>query len=128
MRTLATPASASRAEPNPDVSLTNGFATGVGLGTLNEEEDVGAEIVGWVSSSILVVSVAKQVYKQWKQGVSEGVSLWLFLGQVAASAGFVIYSWSVQNWVFVLTNLLMLGNGTFGLVLVLRARRRAKRG
>jgi MtN3 and saliva related transmembrane protein len=80
-----------------------------------------------VSSSVLVITVAKQVYKQWKEGVGEGISLWLFIGQVAASAGFVVYSWAVKNWVFVLTNLLMLVNGTFGLVLVWRERRRANR-
>jgi uncharacterized protein with PQ loop repeat len=88
---------------------------------------VSAEILGWVSSLILVITVGKQVYKQWKEGVGEGVSVWLFVGQVAASAGFVIYSVSVKNWVFVLTNALMLVNGAFGLVLVLRHNAQARR-
>ncbi|HEU4409789.1 MAG TPA: hypothetical protein VFS43_31340 [Polyangiaceae bacterium] len=90
---------------------------------------MGAEIIGWVSSLILVVTVGKQVYKQWREGVGEGVSRWLFVGQIAASTGFVIYSWSVKNWVFVLTNALMLVNGVCGLLLVWRhLRRSARRG
>jgi hypothetical protein len=51
------------------------------------------EAVGWVSSAILVLTIAKQVYKQWREGSSEGVSKWLFVGQMAASLGFTVYSW-----------------------------------
>ncbi len=89
---------------------------------------MGAETVGWLSSLILVVTVGKQVYKQWHEGVGEGVSRWLFVGQIAASTGFVVDSWSFKNWVFVATNALLLVNGAFGLALVLRQRRRERRG
>ena len=82
------------------------------------------EAVGWVSSFILVLTIAKQVYKQWHEGSSEGVSKWLFIGQMAASLGFTIYSWLVNNWVFVVTNALMLLNGLAGLGIVLHHRRR----
>jgi hypothetical protein len=77
---------------------------------------------------ILILTIAKQVYKQWREGSSEGVSKWLFIGQVAASTGFTIYSWLVRNWVFVFTNLVMLVNAFAGLAIVLRHRRRARRG
>jgi uncharacterized protein with PQ loop repeat len=85
------------------------------------------EAVGWVSSCILVLTIAKQVYKQWHEGSSEGVSKWLFVGQMAASLGFTLYSWLVGNWVFVVTNALMLLNGLVGLLIVLRHRRREQR-
>jgi MtN3 and saliva related transmembrane protein len=85
------------------------------------------EAIGWISSLILVATIAKQVYKQWREGSSEGVSRWLFLGQMAASLGFTIYSWLVRNWVFVATNSLMLLNGLAGYLIVLRHRRRARR-
>jgi MtN3 and saliva related transmembrane protein len=85
------------------------------------------EAVGWVSSFILVLTIAKQVYKQWQEGTSEGVSKWLFVGQISASLGFTIYSWLVHNWVFVVTNSLMLVNGLLGLLIVLRHRRRERR-
>ena len=86
------------------------------------------EAVGWVSSLILVLTIAKQVYKQWQEGSSEGVSKWLFVGQMAASLGFTIYSWLVHNWVFVVTNSLMLLNGILGLLIVLHHRRREAAG
>jgi len=89
---------------------------------------MGAEAVGWVSSGILVLTIAKQVYKQWQEGSSEGVSKWLFVGQIAASLGFTVYSWLVSNWVFVVTNALMLCNGLLGLLIVLHHRRRERRG
>ena len=84
------------------------------------------EAVGWVSSLILVLTIAKQVYKQWQEGSSEGVSKWLFVGQMAASLGFTVYSWLVSNWVFVVTNAVMLVNGLLGLLIVLHHRRRAQ--
>jgi uncharacterized protein with PQ loop repeat len=85
------------------------------------------EAIGWVSSFILVLTIGKQVYKQWKEGSSENVSKWLFIGQLAASLGFTIYSWLVQNWVFVVTNAIMLMNGLAGLMIVLHHRRREQR-
>ena len=84
------------------------------------------EAVGWVSSFILVLTIAKQVYKQWQEGSSEGVSKWLFVGQIAASLGFTIYSWLVHNWVFVVTNALMLCNGLLGLLIVFHHRRKER--
>jgi MtN3 and saliva related transmembrane protein len=88
---------------------------------------MGSEAVGWVSSVILVLTIAKQVYKQWQEGSSEGVSKWLFVGQIAASLGFTVYSWLVSNWVFVVTNALMLCNGLLGLLIVIHHRRRERR-
>jgi MtN3 and saliva related transmembrane protein len=85
------------------------------------------ELVGWASSFILVLTISKQIYKQWQEGSSENVSKWLFIGQMAASLGFTLYSWLVGNWVFVITNLLMLINGLIGLGIVLYHRKRERR-
>jgi uncharacterized protein with PQ loop repeat len=82
------------------------------------------DAIGWSSSLILVLTVAKQVHKQWKSKTSEGVSKWLFLGQMTASLGFVVYSWLVANWVFVATNTLMLVNAVAGAAIVFHQRRR----
>ncbi len=73
------------------------------------------EMIGWISSIILLLTLGKQIYKQWKEGSSEGVSKWLFIGQVSASAGFAIYSWLLRNWVFVVTNILALLSAFVGL-------------
>jgi MtN3 and saliva related transmembrane protein len=60
------------------------------------------------------VTIGRQIHKQWRAGTSEGVSMWLFVGQLAASLGFTIYSWLVKNWVFVATNALMVLNALVG--------------
>jgi uncharacterized protein with PQ loop repeat len=86
------------------------------------------EAVGWVSSFILVLTIGKQVYKQWKEGSSENVSRWLFVGQMAASAGFLVYSVLQKNTVFIVTNAVMLVNALLGLLIVLYHRRREARG
>jgi membrane protein YdbS with pleckstrin-like domain len=76
---------------------------------------------------ILVLTIGKQVFKQWKEGSSENVSKWLFIGQLAASVGFTVYSWLVGNWVFVVTNAIMVLNALAGLFIVLHHRRRERR-
>jgi MtN3 and saliva related transmembrane protein len=83
------------------------------------------DAIGWVSSFILLLTLGNQVRKQWREGSSEGVSRWLFIGQMAASIGFTVYSVLVGNWVFVVTNGLMIGNGLAGYLIVMRHRRRA---
>jgi uncharacterized protein with PQ loop repeat len=82
------------------------------------------EAIGWISSLILVLTLARQVLKQWREGSSEGVSTWLFAGQMAASVGFTVYSVLVRNWVFVVTNALMVGNGLVGYWITLHHRRK----
>ena len=76
------------------------------------------EIVGWVSSVILLCTLVKQVYKQWKEGTKEGVSKWLFTGQLAASIGFTIYSVLTGNIVFIVTNSLLVLNSIVGIALL----------
>lgn len=85
------------------------------------------ELIGWISSSILVVTIGHQVYKQWRDETSKGVSRWLFIGQLAASVGFTTYSYLVRNWVFVVTNGLMVINGLLGYMITTRHRRREQK-
>lgn len=82
------------------------------------------EIIGWASSAILFTTVSRQIYKQWQDDTSEGVSIWLFVGQIAASTGFAVYSWMLWNPVFIFTNLLMTLNGIAGLLLNLYLRKK----
>ena len=83
--------------------------------------------LGWASSAILVLTLANQVHKQWKEGNSEGVSPWLFVGQMAASIGFLIYSALLGNGVFVVTNALLVANGLAGYAITAYHRRRSRR-
>lgn len=78
------------------------------------------EIIGWASSLILLTTLVKQVYKQWQEGTSDGISKWLFIGQLAASTGFTVYSYLVGSWVFMFTNGLLTINNVIGIYLYYR--------
>ncbi len=80
------------------------------------------EILGWTSSLILLATLVKQVYKQWKDRTSEGISKWLFLGQLAASVGFAVYSIATGSWVFAFTNTALTLNNIIGIWLYFRYR------
>ena len=83
------------------------------------------EVVGWVSSLILLSTLAQQIWTQWHERSTKGVSKWLFVGQTAASIGFTIYSVLVKNWVFVVTNALILVSAITGMLMTyLHARAR----
>lgn len=83
------------------------------------------DLLGWASSAVLLATLTRQVLKQWREGTSEGVSRWLFIGQTTASLGFTTYSILVRNWVFAVTNGLILLNALAGAFIVQRHRRRA---
>jgi len=89
----------------------------------------GVDWIGWLSSLVLLMTLGNQVRKQWQSGESQGVSRWLFVGQTAASVGFSVYSVLLENWVFTVTNLLLLLNAIAGQWVTARNRRaqRAKR-
>jgi MtN3 and saliva related transmembrane protein len=87
---------------------------------------VGADLIGWAASIILLATLGRQVYSQWQSGQTEGVSRWLFIGQVTASVGFSLYSWLLHNWVFLFTNIAILCTAVAGEWIYLRNRRRAR--
>lgn len=81
------------------------------------------ELLGWCSSIILVCTIVGQIVKQWREGSSEGVSPWLFIGQTAASLGFTVYSVLLKNWVFTVTNSVLLLSALVGVLVSLYFRR-----
>jgi MtN3 and saliva related transmembrane protein len=81
------------------------------------------ESVGWASSVILLLTIIMQVKKQWQSGSNEGVSRWLFTGQLASSVGFTVYSVLTWNLVFIFTNSILLLSNIVGVFIFLRNRR-----
>ena len=81
--------------------------------------------IGWLSSSILLLTLIGQVLKQWRDDSVKGVSRWLFFGQITASVGFIVYSVLVENIVFTVTNSLILATAIAGEVVYLLKKRRA---
>lgn len=82
------------------------------------------EAVGWTAAVVLLVTMVRQVWSQWITGAVGGVSHWLFVGQVVASAGFTAYSLLLANLVFAITNGLLMINAIAGLLIDRRNRRR----
>lgn len=86
--------------------------------------DAFADAIGWTASAILLATLVRQIVKQQREDAA-GVSHWLFIGQSLASVGFVTYSVLLHNWVFIVTNCLILLTSVAGFVLQKRRQRRA---
>lgn len=81
-----------------------------------------ADAIGWASSAILLATLIRQIVKQQSEHAA-GVSHWLFIGQSLASLGFVAYSILLNNWVFIVTNSLILLTAVVGFALQRRRQR-----
>jgi MtN3 and saliva related transmembrane protein len=81
-----------------------------------------ADLVGWSASLILLATLGRQVYVQWRERSIAGVSSWLFVGQLTASAGFIVYSWLLDNPVFMFTNTMILLTAIVGQLIYRRNR------
>jgi MtN3 and saliva related transmembrane protein len=86
-----------------------------------------ATLIGWFSSGVLLVTISRQVYTQWRSQQTAGVSQWLFIGQLTASIGFAVYSWMLNNWVFLATNIMLVIAALTGQAIYVRNRRRVQR-
>jgi len=84
------------------------------------------EVLGWFSSLVLLATIGVQISKQWREGSSEGVSPFLFVGQMAASIGFTVYSALLKNWIFTFTNGMMTLSAILGLVVCMRFKHRGR--
>lgn len=84
-----------------------------------------ADWIGWSSSAVLLATLARQVFTQWRERSVRGVSHWLFIGQLTASCGFLVYSYLLRNWVFVVTNAALLLTAVVGQVVYVRNSQRS---
>jgi len=83
-------------------------------------------LVGWLSALVLMITLTRQIVVQWRNRTSKGVSPWLFVGQLSASIGFIVYSMLVHNVVFVITNALIALIAIIGECVDIRNRRLQK--
>jgi MtN3 and saliva related transmembrane protein len=83
------------------------------------------ELIGWMSSAVLLATITRQVYTEWKTESTSGVSHWLFIGQVTASSGFTIYSLLLHNWVYVVSNIALLITAVIGQIIYKRNKRQS---
>ncbi len=82
--------------------------------------------IGIGSALVLVATLFWQLHAEWAKGTSEGVSRWLFVGQLAASTGFAVYSASIGDGVFVATNVATGVAAVVGLIITQLLRRGAQ--
>lgn len=108
---LATPTSSSGHEDNPAEAQAAWMPVRY------------AAWIGWASSAVLLATLIRQVHTQWKRRDVSGVSRWLFIGQVAASVGFTIYSLLLRNWVYATSNIAILITAIAGEAIYLRNKR-----
>ena len=80
------------------------------------------EPLGWFASLILLSTIARQIWRQAHALTVEGVSKWLFIGQMAASVLYLVYSILVKNPVFIASHAALLVAGITGQVIYLRRR------
>ncbi|WP_425488030.1 hypothetical protein [Marilutibacter penaei] len=85
------------------------------------------DALGWTASGVLLLTLGRQVWVQWRERRTEGVSSWLFIGQMTASLGFTVYSALIGNAVFVLTNAALLLTAIAGQLIYRRNVRREAR-
>ena len=85
------------------------------------------DVIGWIATGILIATLGGQTYTQWRDEVTAGVSGWLFIGQLAASSAFVVYSAMLGNIVFVVSNCFLLLIAALGQWLYKRNERREAR-
>jgi MtN3 and saliva related transmembrane protein len=83
-----------------------------------------ADVIGWASTAVLLATIGRQVYSQWKSKATAGVSRWLFVGQISASIGFTTYSFLLHNWVFLFSNAAMIVTAIIGEFIYISNRRR----
>lgn len=81
------------------------------------------DLIGWLSTAVLILTIGRQAFTQWKERSTAGVSRWLFVGQLVASTGFVVYSALLGNLVFVVSNILLLVIALAGQLMYLRNKR-----
>ena len=80
-------------------------------------------MIGWAASAVLIATLLHQVRVQWRERSTEGVSGWLFIGQITASVGFLIYSWLIENPVFMVSNAVLVATALLGQGVYRRNRR-----
>lgn len=89
---------------------------------------MSADVIGWASSLILLLTLGAQTRKLYRSRSNQGVSKWLYIGELAAAAGFTVYSALLHNAVYITTNALGVLTSVFGLAFYIRNRRGERRG
>ena len=75
------------------------------------------EIIGWGSALVLLPTFGVQTYRQWHDRHTHvgATSLWFFILAFIGTLGQFVYSWMVNNWVYLALNGVLVVNNAIGL-------------
>jgi MtN3 and saliva related transmembrane protein len=77
-------------------------------------KEVIGNILGWTATLVLLGTLLAQIHREIKSGKVDEISPLLFVGQCAASIGFLLYSTLVGNLVFIVSNAMILAVALLG--------------
>jgi uncharacterized protein with PQ loop repeat len=77
------------------------------------------DAIGWCSAIILLPTFGVQVYKQWasRREPASVSSLWFFAMALVGTGGQAVYSWLVDNAVYLALNLVLVVTNGIGLAI-----------
>ncbi|MGC8642165.1 MAG: hypothetical protein ACP5XB_20060 [Isosphaeraceae bacterium] len=80
-----------------------------------------AELIGWASALVIIPTFGLQVYRQWERRNQQATALtiWFFVLALVGASGQIIYSWMLENWVYLFINICLVLTDTIGLGLAL---------
>jgi uncharacterized protein with PQ loop repeat len=83
------------------------------------------EIIGWGSALVLLPTFGVQTYRQWhdRHEHAGAISLWFFILALIGTAGQFVYSWMVNNWVYLALNGCLVVNNAIGLGIAIHRER-----
>ena len=83
------------------------------------------ELIGWGSALVLLPTFGVQTYRQWHDRYEHvgATSLWFFILALIGTAGQFVYSWMVNNWVYLVLNGCLVVNNAIGLAIAIHRSR-----
>lgn len=75
------------------------------------------ELIGWGSALVLLPTFGVQTYRQWhdRHEHAGAISLWFFVLAFVGTLGQFVYSWMLNNWVYLALNGVLTVNNAIGL-------------
>lgn len=68
----------------------------------------GIEILGYAAGAITCLTFLPQVIKTWKEKSAKDVSLMMFIIAFTNEVMWIVYGVLLNNWVIILTNVIMI--------------------
>ena len=87
------------------------------------------ELIGWGSALVLLPTFGLQVYKQWKakDEPAPASTVWFFILALVGVGGQVIYSWMVENMVYLVLNAVLVVTNSMGLAMAVHRYREQRK-